>query len=534
MALPKLARLKSQLATSSIRETDNPTWQVISQLIDFLQQSNIQLTTEIAAAAESTGEAGITELTGDVTAGPGSGSQVATIANDAVTTPKILDGAVTTPKLADDAVTTIKILDNNVTYEKIQQVTQTSVLLGNGDISAPSNVEEIELGANIEIQSGVLQIIPTGGTGVGLAHQVLSDTHSDSLPADAVLGDLITAESAGDLPAEFAHFLLLTAVVEDFEGIRFAYQRGFNGGELASGTQLWGYPYPFEYVDAELPDTWPAWNQIDFFAQTAVIEDFEGIRPGMIGGTPGGFAYITGNNFGYAASMIELVPAPDLSNPTYGTLWQRLPIGTVQQILQPQDNGSVAWTDDLNLAGDITVDGDVSIGGSITQVDNITASSIVTDTLTALASISTPIVNSHTLGVWTDVTFDAANFTANGGTTPTWTLTAPDQILFRYCFVGAGLMFVQIYLATTTVASVAGAVTELRVKIPESQIAVGTPAQLVGAQEAGAAVFDVYAGTDPSIDATLIFIRTFPVGAGRAFDQTANASFFGFTLAIGL
>jgi hypothetical protein len=528
-----LARLKSQLATSSIRETDNPTWQVISQLIDFLQQSNIQLTTDIAAAAESTGEAGITELTGDVTAGPGSGSQVATIANDAVTTPKILDGAVTTPKIADDAVTTIKIANNAVTYAKIQQVTQTEVLLGNGDISAPADVQEIGLGDNLEIESGLLQIIPTGGTGVGLAHQVLSDTHSDSLPDDAVLGDLIYGGPGGDLPGTYAHYVALTSVVEDFEGIRFAYYLGFQGAVLGAGNQLWGYAPVLDYIDAPLPDTWLTWNILDFFAQTSVIEDFEGIRVGMIGGTPGGFAYITGNNFGYAASMLETIDAPDLANPSFGILWQRLPIGTAGQVLQPVDE-IPTWGDNLDLAGDLDVGGDVFIEGSITQVDSILTSSIVTDTLTALASISTPIVNSHTLGVWTDVTFDAANFTANGGTTPTWTLTAPDQILFRYCFVGAGLMFVQIYLATTTVASVAGAVTELRVKIPASQIAVGTPAQLVGAQENGAAVFDVYAGTDPGVDSTLIFIRTFPVGAGRAFDQTANASYFGFTLAIGL
>lgn len=41
----------------------------------------------------------ITQLTGDVTAGPGSGSQVATIAANAVTTSKINDGAVTIPKI---------------------------------------------------------------------------------------------------------------------------------------------------------------------------------------------------------------------------------------------------------------------------------------------------------------------------------------------------------------------------------------------------------------------------------------------------
>lgn len=47
------------------------------------------------------GANGISELTGDVTAGPGTGSQVATIANDAVTTAKIIDAAVTNAKMAN-------------------------------------------------------------------------------------------------------------------------------------------------------------------------------------------------------------------------------------------------------------------------------------------------------------------------------------------------------------------------------------------------------------------------------------------------
>ena len=58
---------------------------------------------------------GITQLTGDVTAGPGSGSQVATIANDAVT------------------------------YAKMQNVSAASRLLGRGSAAGAGNVEEIHL-----------------------------------------------------------------------------------------------------------------------------------------------------------------------------------------------------------------------------------------------------------------------------------------------------------------------------------------------------------------------------------------------------
>lgn len=51
----------------------------------------------------ATGTGGITQLTGDVTAGPGSGSQAATIAANAVTTTKINANAVTLAKMATQA-----------------------------------------------------------------------------------------------------------------------------------------------------------------------------------------------------------------------------------------------------------------------------------------------------------------------------------------------------------------------------------------------------------------------------------------------
>lgn len=57
----------------------------------------------------TSGATGITQLTGDVTAGPGSGSQAATIANDAVTAIKIADDAVETDKIIDAAVTNAKL-----------------------------------------------------------------------------------------------------------------------------------------------------------------------------------------------------------------------------------------------------------------------------------------------------------------------------------------------------------------------------------------------------------------------------------------
>lgn len=537
--------------TSGIQQRDNATWQVINQLIDILRGSNLAiLEVQDEISGGGTGGAGITQLTGDVTAGPGSGSQVATIAPLAVTTGKIADLAVTTGKLADDAVTeakladdavsTDKIVDAAVTYEKIQQISQTSVLLGNGDISAPATVQEIGLGENLSITDGTLQVeldTEESGGGTGLGHRVLSGVHFDSLPAEPILGDLIYAGPGGDFEGSYVNGVLLSPIIEDFEGIRAGYMLGFNGEALPTGNVVWGAPPPLEYIDNELPETWLTWNIIDGFAQTTIIEDFEGVRAGYMGGQPGiNLPYIVPRSGGYSGYPVLMIPAPDLANPLNSPLWQRLAISETEgQILQKNEDGMPEWTENLELAGDAQIDGDVNIDGDLDVQGDLDAlnASVTVQNLTALGAISAPQINGHTLGVWADVTFDAANFTANGGTTPTWTLTSPDQVQFRYCYIGAGTMVVQVYLATTTVASVAGAVTELRIKIPESQVCVGTAsAQLVGAQENGAAVFDIYASCDPATSTTNILIKTFPVGAGRAFDQTANASYFGFTIII--
>jgi len=69
-------------------------------------------------------------LSGDLTI---TNAGVATIANNAVTTAKILDGNVTDAKLANDSVTTAKILDANVTNAKLadDSVTTAKILDGN-------------------------------------------------------------------------------------------------------------------------------------------------------------------------------------------------------------------------------------------------------------------------------------------------------------------------------------------------------------------------------------------------------------------
>ena len=77
------------------------------------------------------GGGGITQLTADVTAGPGAGSQVATIA----------PLAVTAAKLGNNAVTTAKILNANVTLGKIQNIAANTFLAN--VTGAAATVQEI-------------------------------------------------------------------------------------------------------------------------------------------------------------------------------------------------------------------------------------------------------------------------------------------------------------------------------------------------------------------------------------------------------
>lgn len=66
------------------------------------------------------------------------------------------------------------------------------------------------------------------------------------------------------------------------------------------------------------------------------------------------------------------------------------------------------------------------------------------------------------MGDWTDVAFNAANFSSNSAST--WTMAAGGQITLAYTLVGK-TMIVNFWLNPTTV-SAAAAPTELRIKIP--------------------------------------------------------------------
>lgn len=98
--------------------------------------------TTVASFVElATGGSGITQLTGDVTAGPGSGSQVATIANSAVTNAKVAAAAA-------------------IDFSKLAALTSANILVGSGANVATS----VAVSGNATISNaGVVTV--TGATG---------------------------------------------------------------------------------------------------------------------------------------------------------------------------------------------------------------------------------------------------------------------------------------------------------------------------------------------------------------------------------
>jgi hypothetical protein len=192
------------------------------------------------------GATGITQLTGDVAAGPGSGSQAATIANNAVTTAKINGSAVTTAKINDAAVTNAKLAN---------MAAQTVKANTTGSSAAPQDATAIDVAAMLApYLPGNQNIIPLTKTANYTITSADSATHFNNIGAS---GDIVFS-----LPAA-ATGLYYAFVVYASHYIRF----NANGSDIiALGTDTssaGGYvrsnaPYSFLQIEAHGTGIWVA------------------------------------------------------------------------------------------------------------------------------------------------------------------------------------------------------------------------------------------------------------------------------------
>lgn len=461
---PKIDRAKQWLDTSNLKQTNMPLWQVISALIDAVRLNQVA-TQEVAEEASGGGSsAGITELTTDVVA-VGPGIAVATIQPNAVTTGKIID----------DAVTTDKILDANVTYPKIQDTVLGDILLGRS--ATPGTVEEIELGADLEIVGTTLQIIPGGGgSGGGIAHDFLSATHPDTVPDSPVIGDLVRAVEGPGVTGDYYGFILNAPVVEDIQGFRMGY---VGPPEAFIGNFFGYYPPPLDFVAVTPPDTLLAFEYTDFFIQSLLVEDIEGFRTGYAKT----FDYLVGNNFGYYAPAFAFVVPPSPANPDEGALWERLPVGAEDEVLT------------------------------------------IVDGLPEWAPLPVTTLPDQS---WQDIPFDAADFTASGGVGPTWTVASGDverwQKQYSYNELGIPVAVrYALYVRATTVGGTAP--DQLQIAIPD--IIIGRFDIFASLQENVVAQFDTYVGYDDGVSTTSLMLNK--VG-GAVFDTTAGETYLSFEI----
>lgn len=264
--------------------------------------SDEQVTEQSRGAAwvdysDSGASGGITELTGDVTAGPGSGTQAATIANDAVTDAKLRESgalsvigrsANSTGNPADISATpasaavlresgsvlgfgtiaTAGIANDAVTYAKIQPIGTTDRLLGL-DAAAPGDVEEIAVSSGLEftgsqairttvaVRTQQIGITIDGG---GSAITAGAKGFKSFPVAGTITGWRLLADQAGETDFDitkdaFASFPPTTSIVA-------AAPPSLNGADSAEDTTLTGWTtavaagdvFGFEVEAAPTPD----------------------------------------------------------------------------------------------------------------------------------------------------------------------------------------------------------------------------------------------------------------------------------------
>ena len=185
---------------------------ILRKVLNLVTYENGQLTDPDGATISSSGST------------PDGSITTAKLADDAVTTIKILDGNVTTPKIANDAVTTVKILDGNVTTNKLANDAVTTVKILDGNVTTNKLADNAVTSTKISNNA----ITTTKILDANVTTAKLADVSVTSAKLAATV--ITELKSTGD-PYQFD-----TGVADTNPG---AGKFRFNSATLGSITKLW-------------------------------------------------------------------------------------------------------------------------------------------------------------------------------------------------------------------------------------------------------------------------------------------------------
>ncbi len=361
---------------------------------------------------------------------------VSDIADDAVETSKIKDANVTTAKLTNNAVTTAKITDGNVTYAKIQNVSATDKVLGRVSTGA-GVIEEIATTGSGDVVRATSPTLVTPiigaatGTSLSVSGQFTSTVATGTAPLVVtsttpvanlnIGGNAATVTTNANLTGDVTSTGNATTVVK-INGTSLA---GLSTGILKNTTST-GVPSIAVAAD------FPTLNQ-NTTGTAANVTGTVAIANGGTGSTTQNFVDLTTNQtiagvktFSGTSTIVN----QNLTVNAAGTSGQGIILSDDGDIVDNNDgaatfrftggvkinngNKSAGTTTNITLsnAGNITASGNITATGNISG--NQLTSNIATGTAPFVVTSTTPVANLSIGGNAANVTGTVA--IANGGT----------------------------------------------------------------------------------------------------------------------